>query len=170
MAQADLRGTLSWIDSFRDDPAYETALANALRNGARNAPETVARVLDNNPEQRAALAADLAGAWYTLDPAAAERWVLNLPRGAEQDRAIVTLLQGSAARGDIDRHLFDSLSSDVAREQAVLSSLPVLGRRNPLLGRQLIDAYIRTPEMREDAQRRMEAGSNMPAGMIQLMR
>jgi hypothetical protein len=170
MAQDDLSGALSWIDNFRNDPAYDTALTSALRSGARNDPAAVARVIDNDPERRAALVTYLADTWNTSDPPAAERWVLNLPRGAEQDQGIAALLRGSAARGEIDTRLLDSLSSDAAREQAVLSSLLVLGRRNPQLGQQLIDQYISNPEARENAQRRLETGSNMPAGIVTQIR
>jgi hypothetical protein len=169
MAQNDLDGTLAWLDRYSSDPGYDDALIEASMRGVAQNPRTVARLIDERPALREQLAPRVASAWASEDSAAAERWVLELPAGPVQDQSIRSLLQGGAINGEFNADLLARLGSDAARQQAVMTALPGLGRSNPALGRRLIDEHISDAAMRETAERQLESGSNMPAELLMLL-
>jgi hypothetical protein len=158
MAGSDLAGTLSWIEQYNSDPAYERARTATLRSGAAGDPQAVARLLQDDSELLGQLAPTIASAWASSDPATAREWVLELPQGRVRDQGLQALMQSTLGTGTFDTGLLERMSSDEARRQMVLSSLFLLGRTDPQLGRRLIEEYIDDPNMRRDAEARLAAG------------
>jgi hypothetical protein len=157
---------MSWLERYSGEGGYENARASALRSGLTGDPAGVARLLEGDAELRAELMPQLTSAWVARDRAAAEQWVLDRPAGSEQDQGIEVLLRSSAGDGEFDVDLLGRMSSNAAREQALLSSLSTLGRSNPALARQLINELVRDPATRSLAEERLESMGASPARSV----
>jgi hypothetical protein len=85
--------------------------------------------------------------------AGARDWLLGLPRGPTRDAGLDMLLFGGpasgAASGTLNPTLLDAYSSDVARQQGVGRAAVMIGRRNADAARQLVEAHITDPEIRQ---------------------
>jgi hypothetical protein len=165
LARNDLDGAVAFIAPYRGDPLYERAINAVLIGAASSNPVAAAKLIDENPAERGQTIGMVASSWAASDPAAAEKWVLGLPPGAAQDRALTSLLQGAADQGRFESRLFDRIGTPEARQQAVLSTLLMLGRRNPALGRRLIEEHISDPAVRRQAEMQLETGTRLPANL-----
>jgi hypothetical protein len=108
---------------------------------------------------------NLAGRWAAGDTRAATRWVLDMPAGPTRDAGLSGLINAASAGQTIDTQLLEAYSSADARERGVVAAMPVLGRSNPTLARTLIEAHVRDPQLRRQAEQMLESAPR-PRGNV----
>ena len=153
---------LTWLESFRDTPAYDNARLTMLVIAAQRQPEQVARIIASDPVRHAAIVPNVADDLAERDPEASRRWLLAMPISEARDRGLNQLLQRSARQGAIDTSLLEAFSSDEIKARVLISVMPVLAGQNSELGRRLIAAHITEPALREEAEARLEGGARRP--------
>src|SRR5690606_21485714 len=100
------------------------------------------------------------------DPSSARTWVFDLPPGTVRDAGLSGLVTYGAQRGEIDTALLNAYNSPEARDRALVGAMRTLGTTNPALGRSLVEQHIRDPELRRQAEQRLEGGASSPASLL----
>lgn len=97
--------------------------------------------------------------WGASDPQSARRWVQALPHNALRDQAVGSLLVASGSSGQLDLSLISMLTSDQAREQAVVRAVSALATSDPGTARALLDTYVTNPALRNALEQRIAPAS-----------
>lgn len=147
VAQASIQTQLSVVPSI--------ASAWAARDPA--AAAQWARTLGDSQVRSAALNSVVTD-WADRDLNAASRWAMSMPRGEVRDEVLALTL--SRAEGDIDPATIDAFSSDIARQRTLVGLMLEIARRNPDEAHSLLDAYLRDPGYRQQAEEYIRAAES----------
>ena len=102
-ARADPERAYQWLAKFNDEPGYQNALSNIIREWARHDPERAADTLEKHKEDNdnQELFSSIAQGWAQRDPDEAVKWVRSLPEGEILDQAAQSVVW-QVWRHDID--------------------------------------------------------------------
>jgi hypothetical protein len=135
-------------------------------NWANRDPAAAAEwAIDRGTEQeRTTAIRNVLGIWSNQDAAGARQWTLRLPPGAIRDGALTTVLMTTALQrpGGLDAGLLNALSSESARQQAVLQVVQGLAYRDPARARGVVDTYLTDPSLRAQGERMLDEARNAP--------
>ncbi len=139
------------------------ATSQVASSWARQDPSAAASWAQNlaDSQLRTQAVAAVVSQWGASQPEVAKRWALALPGGALRDQAVESLIVAAAASGQVDRSLFDALSSDQSRDNTLQRLVPLLARQNQDEARQLVGAYVTDPRMRSMLEERIDAAAAM---------
>ena len=155
LAQSDIARAISFLDSQRGQPGYDSALSGVIRQLARSDPAAAAKMLASGPATSTVLSASMTVArqWAQRDPAAAADWAIGLSDSRARTSSL-SVIASSWAQGDAvaARQWLYRLNVGPDRDMALnsfISATAQAGEFDP----QLLDAYS------SDAARQQGAGS-----------
>jgi hypothetical protein len=134
-----------------------------------NPAAAVQWVVDRPAEQDRTLGIRSAvGVWSMQDPLAARQWTLRQPQSALRDAALAALVAAGAGftANDLDLGLLSAFTSDTERQQAVLQLVQGLAYRDPGRALAIADANLTNPELREQAERVIEAARESSGSVL----
>ena len=154
-ARVDMNGASAWLEQFRDDPGYETALGQIIMAGTSVDPAAAATRWQSHDfadsGQRLRLAEMVGGSWASQDWASARNWITSLPRSEARDHALVGAI---TYRQEIpDSSVLGMFSDNGARDRAVNNVISQIARSDPGRARQMVAEHIRDPAGRAAAER-----------------
>lgn len=101
-ARNDPAAALNWVTRFQGQDYYDAALRGVIAGSAAVDPRRAAELLaEASADVQSASTRQVAQIWANRDPGAAERWALDLDRGAARDQALNALISRHAASGNI---------------------------------------------------------------------
>lgn len=160
MAATDPNGAMAYLEPFRGEPGHAEAVTAVVRRAAPLNPAAAAGWAKEVGHPPALAAA--ATSWARNDAAAAERWVLDLPRGEGRDAALAGYFAGAVDDGDIDRTLLGAFDSDVTRQQAVARAALRIAVTDVEAARALTREHITDPELRRGVEEQLGRAGRMP--------
>jgi hypothetical protein len=118
-ASQDSDQALRWLDGYRRDPAYTTAVQNVIASMSHQNPKGAAEAIESRIGEGYAepLVGQIASNWYRASPTEAMAWLNRLPEGKAKLNALSNIVS-SIAHQDPDRAM------------EVLNALPEGPRRN----------------------------------------
>ena len=92
--QTDQDAALDWLEGYRNDASYETALLNIIGSMAYSSPAKAAAALTPMLDHQLAAQriGSIASSWYQKDPIAAMAWIDQLSNTSAKDTALTTLI------------------------------------------------------------------------------
>jgi hypothetical protein len=156
-AQNDPVAAARSIDRNPDASSAAVVARTADREWARRDPQSAAawaaRV--GNEQVRRIAITNVARQWAYEDASGASQWVLTLPPGPTRDSALAAAVAGGAAQGVPDEELLRAFSSDMARQQAVVSAAYRLARIDRAAADRLIRKYVSDATLRSQVERNL---------------
>lgn len=158
-AQRDPQAAARNINRLTDTNHALIVANTASRMWARDDPEAAARWADTiqNEAVRGTAAAGIATQWAYEEPDRAAEWVLTMPYGAGRDQALSGVLSGVARKRVPDDALLTAFSDDMARQQAVVSTIHRLARVDRAAADRLLEKYVSDPTLLYQARQRLAA-------------
>ena len=77
--------------------------------------------------QRNAISASIS-VWAARDLSSARNFTLGMERGESRDQALSVMVSRLGQSGEFDRSLYDAFSSDNARQEALITAIPMIAR------------------------------------------
>ena len=134
-ASQDSDQALRWLEGYRRDPAYTTAVQNVIASMSHQNPKGAAEAIESRIGEAYAepLVGQIASNWYRASPNEAMAWLNRLPEGKAKLNALSNIVS-SIAHQDPDRAM------------EVLNSLPEGPRRNDAKRNIAFARLARSPE------------------------
>ena len=142
------------------DPQHATAVAGTVGTSwARQDPVSAARWAEGLEidQARGAAITGVASEWADRDVEAASRWAMQLSRGPDRDAALRSVVSRIASRVVPDSSYFDAFSSDLARQQAAVSAVYRVVRRDPVAARELMRRYVTDATLRTQLEQNLSS-------------
>ncbi len=112
---------LAWLDGYRRDPAYPTAVQNVISSMSHQNPKSAAEAIESriNEQYAAPLVGQIASNWYQASPRESMAWLRDLPNGDAKNQALSSIVSSVAHRDpDTAMELLDSLPSGAPQLEA----------------------------------------------------
>ena len=156
-AQQDPVAAARNIEHFPDASHAAIVAGTASREWAKRDPHSAALWAANiaNEQVRNIAVTNVAWQWASEDANGAAQWALSLPAGPTRDTALTSAVAGLAAQGVPDEKLLSAFSTDMARQQAVVSASYRLARVDRAAADRLIKKYVSDPTLRSQVEQNL---------------
>jgi len=153
-AQHDPQAVLALIGTVQNSGHAASVAGSALQAWSRTNPVAAAFWAQSQTDEQIQSVAvrSVARQWARQDSVAATRWVLEMAPGSTRDDALTALLFRDGESFNPDLSLFDSFSSDTARQQAAIRVSMRVRANDPATARQILDKYVTDPTLRGQAE------------------
>jgi len=125
---------LTWLEGYRQDPAYSNAVQNVIANMSHQNPKGAAAAIESRMSDKYAvpLVEQIASNWYQANPRESMAWLRGLPEGEAKGQALSTIVS-SVAQQDPDAaiDLLDEIPDGRRRTDAKRNIAFALLARSP---------------------------------------
>lgn len=125
---------LTWLEGYRQDPAYPGAVQNVIANMSHQNPKGAAREIESriNEKYAAPLVGQIASNWYQANPRESMAWLQGLPEGEAKGQALSTIVSSVAHQDpEAAMDLLDAMPEGRRRTDAKRNIAYALLSRSP---------------------------------------
>jgi hypothetical protein len=125
---------LSWLEGYRQDPAYPGAVQNVIANMSHQNPKGAAKAIESRINEKYAtpLVGQIASNWYQANPRESMAWLQGLPEGEAKEQALGTIVSTVAHQDpDAAMDLLDNIPDGRRRTDAKRNIAYALLTRSP---------------------------------------